>query len=165
MKRKPAPRSKKIAQSRRRSREWRKQSKNTTLKKKVNVAVGRYVAITSLFLISFTFIFSVLGFRNLTSDYVSAFSSTSYDIRGEDVFGVAYYKVESIDEFPILSQVKVIFYDTKSRQILEFNLDPEFSIEVPGKYGNESLKKVLGLGYSVNNNNLDAGLDLLNLNC
>lgn len=163
MARKPAQKSKKIESSRKRAKNWKKELLSKRKSKKIKEAAYRYVAICLLFITSITFLAGYLGIKKLTSPFVSAQSTSSYDIRGEDIFTIAFYEVSDLENKETeLNKVKVYIYDTKGPQLLELQFDTETELDVSGKYSTEPVHKILRLSTLVHNGNIEDGIVMTN---
>lgn len=163
MARKPAPKSKNLAKSRKKTYSWRTKPTSKRSSKKFKLVVQKYLAVFLLFSVSFISLFSYLSFKKLTRPFVSAYSNNSYDIRGQDIFAIGFYEVDNIkSQTPFISRAVISVFDTTSNKVLHLDVSPELQLDVAGRYSNESLSKVLGLGMSVNNNDQEKGIDMLN---
>ena len=161
---KTAQKSKTVEKNRKlKSQSWKKTSIRVSKTRKVKHAVSRYLTVFALFSISFVFLFSYVAFRKLTSPFVSAFSTTSYDLRNEEIFTTVMYSVEDLNSQQlVINNINVLFFDTSSNKIVSFRIPTTFESDVPGKYAKEPLSKLLALGMSVNNDDLDKAITLSN---
>lgn len=163
MARKPAPKSKNLAKSRKKTYTWRKAASTKRSSKQITAVVQKYLSVFLLFSVSFIFLFGYLSFKKLTSPFVSAYSTSSYDIRGQDIFVMGYYEIDSLESAtPLINKVVITVFDTTSKSVLSFDVSPAIEVDVSGRYANEPLSKVLGLSMSVNNNDVEEGVHMLN---
>lgn len=152
MARRTAQKSKKLEKTRKNSGSWKKTSGKSRKSKQAKGVMFRYMGIFALFSVSFVFLFSVVAFKKLTQPFVSAFSTSSYDLRTEEFYTVVLYSVEDLNSDIIeLNQVTVMFFDTTSKRIVSYDVPIDMELDVPGKYAVEPLSRVLALGMTVNN--------------
>ncbi len=163
MARKPAPKSKNLAKSRKKTYSWRINSASKRSSKQVRVVVQKYLAVFLLFSVSFISLFGYLSFKKLTSPFVSAYSTSSYDIRSQDIFVIGFYEIDDLtSSTPIITRSVISVFDTTGSKVLHLDISSEYEIDVAGRYVKESFSKILGLSMSVKNNDLDEGISMLN---
>lgn len=161
MSRKPARKAKHISKKKEKGfswKKWKKSSASISILRKMRPVLSSAIVFT----LSFFVLFSYNFYKKLTTPFASADSSSSYDITNSDVFTVLFVSVNSFSErTPIVSRLEVGLYDNKSLKLNMLNLDINSQVDVPGKYGTESLYKVLALGTSVGKEGLSSGILLL----
>lgn len=162
MARKPAPKSKKVAKTRKKSGSWKKTAKSRRGLRKFKKTVVQYVSLFLLFSLSLLTLFSYLSYKKLTSPFVSASSVSSFDIRNEDIFTVSLISVNSREgDFVTTSSVKVLFFDVKNNKVVIYDVPHDLELDIAGRYESESVSKILGMGMALNNDSFESGIDLL----
>jgi len=115
---------------------------------------GRVFLLSSTFFFAVVFLSIVFLYRIVTTNIASALSPSSYDILNQDLYTVAYLSVEdSLDVEPaVLSYVSLLVVDGANDKAFIFEVPPDLIVDVPGRFGNEELSKVLSLGMLSDNN-------------
>ncbi len=94
---------------------------------------------------------------------MSASSANSFDIRTEELFTVVYYVVNDFTADPVtIESAQFMFFDAKNQRVLTYAIPVETELDVPGKYGEEPIEKLLGLELSLQNGNFELGIDYTN---
>ncbi len=161
MSRKPARNAKHVSKKRENNPSRKKASTNKSI---INIRKVRPILSGVLvFAFSLLALFSYSFYKKLTTPFASASSSSAYDITQNDIFTILFVSVNSFSEkTPVISKLEVGLYDNKSMELRMLSLDITSQVDVPGKYGNEGLYKVLALGSSVGKDGIDSGILLLN---
>lgn len=163
MPRKPAPKSKNLERSRKSAKNWKRNMKSSNKSKKYKALLGNYLALFSLFVGSFLLVFGFLTYKKINQSFASAYSPTSFDLRHENLFAIAFVTVDDLKQSDIrIDTAKVHLFDVSSNKHLEFDFDSSLELDVAGRYANEPLEKVLELGTSIHNDDLIAGKNVLN---
>jgi len=113
-------------------------------------------------MVSASFLVGYSFYRKLTRPFASADSANSYDISKEEIFSVLFVSIDSFGEStPVTSDIKLAIYDNKSKDLTEVSVSKDLLVDVPGKYGEEELYKVVALGSSVGKEGIDSGIEML----
>ena len=119
-------------------------------------------AIVVLVGMSGAFLAGLAYVKNLTKGFASATSVTSYSISERDVFSVLYISVEDFSARPLfIHGLRAVFFDREDGKVLVYEIDPNMVVNIPGRYGDEEIYKVLALGSLKDPESVDGGLDLL----
>ena len=137
---------------------WKNDKKAIILRRKVL----RTISISLLVLISFTFLLGYFSYKSLTVSFVSAAGSDSFDLVNHDIFTVSLISINNLDSNPIVTRKTSVFiYDTDTKKVLRYDIPLNHMLDVPGKFGEESVSKVFALGYT-QNQDIMSGVDLVN---
>jgi hypothetical protein len=144
----------------------RNRKKSSLLKRLKRSPKGRQIislaAVIILLGVSGTFLAGLAYVKNLTKGFASATSVTSYSISERDVFSVLYISVEDFSARPLfIHSIKTVFLDREEDRALVYEINPNMVVNIPGRYGNEEIYKVLALGSLKNPESVDGGLELL----
>lgn len=124
----------------RRSARYKRRSKNSNKKK--------YLVIFALCVGFFLFLTSYAFYKQFHQTYISASSITSQDFRTQDFYTVAVISTEdSFDTSPlVLKSVKLIFFSTKHKDFLVYEIPSDLEVSFPGKFGTDNISKAFALG-------------------
>lgn len=137
MPRKPAQKS--VTQRTRKLR-----AKLTNFKKfKLHKNFVKGLVLVALFSISVLFILGLGFYKKITQNFASASSPNSCSIRDSDIYTLLYMSDDAY---------YFNFFDTHNKKIISYSLPLNTVLDVPGKYGEEELSKLLALG-KLNNEN------------
>ncbi len=133
----------------------KKRSRN--LKKLTQVAV--FVLVVG---ISFLFILGLGIYRNLNKNFASADSPNYYNISEQDIFTVLYVLADDISDDPvIIKELSMVFFDKKNNKLIRYKVDPNITMDIPGKFGEEPLFNVFALGSLNSENEILGGMGLM----
>ena len=147
---------KKTARSSKRS--WKNDKKVNIFKKKI----VKLTALTLLVFISITLLLGYFSYKSLTVSFASASGSDSFDLINQDIFVVSVISINYLDSNPVSTKKLLLFiYDTDAKKVLRYDIPLDQVIDIPCKFGEESMSKAFALGYSQNQEIL-SGVDLVN---
>ena len=121
--------------------------------------IARSAGIFMLFFASALTLVGVFAYKNLTKNFTSAISNAELisgksDILKEGLTTVLYVSVEDITVSPVhITNIIVLFLDKDSKKVVSYSVSPVTVVDIPGKFGEEELAKVIALG------SLDASSD------
>src|SRR3989338_10876031 len=122
--------------------------------KKANISRKKIVKLVSLILLVFLSVSLLLGYfsyKSLTVSFASAAGSDSFDLVNHDIFTVSLISINNLDSNPIVTRKTSVFiYDIDAKKVLRYDIPLNHMLDVPGKFGEESVSKVFALGYTQN---------------
>lgn len=128
----------------------------------LNVSLHKIVFPTLLIFTSFTFLTVVFTYKSLTRPFASASSTTSNDTLNREITALLLVSVEDLESSNFkITKSNLLIIDKKDLKITDFSLDTSQQIDVKGKYGLEPLSKILTLGMSVNGDDFNQAIGLL----
>jgi hypothetical protein len=149
MPRKPARRR----SSKRISKAKKKALKREKLKKTLSVAA--LVIVSAVFLLSYSF------YKELTSKYASAFSSSSHDILSQKIYSVVVISVDDFSADPIkVKTIDLYIFDKDTLKLIKYHIPLQTTVDVPGEYSVEPFANIFALG-NLKDNNLSEGAELV----
>lgn len=151
MPRKPArSRSKRISKAK------KKALKRAKLKKVLSV--GALFIVSTVFLLGYSF------YKELTSKYASAFSSSSYDILSQKIYTVAVVTVDDFSSDPIkVKSISFYIFDKDTLKLVKYKIPLAVTIDVPGKFGEEPFANIFALGNLEDNDNFSKSAELVSI--
>lgn len=118
-----------------------------------------YIVVVSLSLVS---LLAYAGYKHLSTELAFAFSPSSYDISDNKILTIMFISINSFDADPItVTKLNYLIVDENTKKILYFTISPDISLDLPGKYGEEPLSKVIALGKLNSNKQFLGGVDLM----
>ncbi len=92
----------------------------------------------------------------------SASSRSSSDFMGKDIFSVMYVSVDRpFSEGPVsVVGMHLMIFDTLDNAVLVFKLPNNLVVDIPGRFGEEPLSKVVALGALASNGDILGGVSL-----
>jgi hypothetical protein len=127
---------------------------NRSAKKNVRNAV----AVSILFLLSLTFLFSYSFYKYLNQNFASALSPSSYSILDDTIPTLSYIVAEDLNADPIvIKKVNFILFDKANNKVSIYNVPINTDYEIPGKFGRDEFSKLFALGAMNSDNPLESG--------
>lgn len=100
-----------------------------------------------LVLVSGLFLGGLGVYRNITKQFASADSSTSFDLDNAEIVALSLITVDSFEEDPLETKsVTYILFDKSKNKVVSFDVPLDLEIDVPGRFGTEQMSKVLQIG-------------------
>lgn len=122
----------------------------------------KIATITLLFIISAAFLSGYYFYKRFTKEYASAFSASSYEISSEDIFSVAYIKVDDFQNDPLfINSVSLLIFDKGMSKIISYNIPTDTLIDVPGIYGDEPFYNIMAIGHLDGGNDYSQSISLI----
>jgi len=143
MPRKAAPKSRKVGNKKKKRASW----KNTGKKRVFKSRLKKILSVSALFLFSLCFLSIYTVYKVITTPFASASDEVySRSFGSSKIFTVLVASVESLNERPLKTKnLAMIFANTETEEIFVFEIDPEYKIDLPGRFGTEEVSKVLAL--------------------
>lgn len=139
-----------------RTKKSNKRSKVTAQFKKI-AQVFILLAFSGLFLIGYSV------YKKLTLEMASAFSASSYDVSTQDLYSISYIVLDSFDtELPLIESINFLLVDSSTSKIVNYKVDINTKIDVPGKFGIEPFTNIIALGNLLEGAQLELNMALLN---
>ncbi len=133
----------------------------STKKAKQRKRLGKALLAMSLFLVSGLFLSGYMFYNKLTSEYASAFSSSSYSILNEEIYSSSLIVVESFIQDPIkVKKIHLYIFDKSTLKLIKYNIPLEVEIDVPGRFGTEPFANIFALG-NLEENDLSESANLV----
>ncbi len=135
-------------------------------KSKIGKTVKKIAAVLGLFIISALFVLAVGFYKNLTKNFASADSVNSYSVQTQDIYSVLYISVSDLDQADSpdgildVHSMSFVIVDKNNKKLVKYDIDPNITIDVPGKFGDEQVTKVLHLGSLNAKDPLEGGVRL-----
>lgn len=125
----------------------KKRSYKRSKKKKNKDKLKKFLTTASLFMLSVIFLSGYLGYKRLTKEFTSAFSSSSQDALSDDIFTTAFLVVDDFESEPlIVRKAKLYVFDKSTLKLIIYNIPVDTVIDVPGRFSEEPVSNILALG-------------------
>ncbi|EKD99397.1 MAG: hypothetical protein ACD_22C00267G0002 [uncultured bacterium] len=100
----------------------------------------------SLFILSVLFIGGLGFYKSIKSDFASASSADAFTLQDQDIYSVLFVVLQDTSQQkPVVSKLSLTFVDKNNKKFVKYNVSPDFSMEMPGRFGDEALSKVFSL--------------------
>lgn len=134
----------------------------TKVNKKTKSKINKILIMVSVLFVS-TIILVGYGFiKFVKKDLALAFTTFDVAFSDNDFPMLSYVVVEDINAEPlVLTGLNFLIFDTKTKKLINYNVPVEQTLDIPGKYGTESLSKLLALGSLDSSKNLNNGIKLI----
>ena len=109
--------------------------------------VKKAATLSLVFVLSAGFLSGYIFYKNLTQEFASAFSPSSYNILTEDIFSSVLVVVEDLDQEPMkATQVTLNIFDKSTLKLIQYEIPVSLVIDVPGRFGEEPFSNIIALG-------------------
>lgn len=130
-------------------------------------SLARSLGVFILFFISASVLVGVLAYKNITHSLTFAVSNVELisgrsELSKQDLTTVLYLSVEDINSSPVIvNNIIISFLDKDNKKVVSYNIPTSITLDVPGKFGNEELSKVVALGTLDGEGDVKDGVNLL----
>lgn len=133
-------------------------AKQKALKRK---KLKRTLSVAGLFIVSVLFLLTYFSYKELTSEYASAFSPSSYEILDRNVYSSAVIVVEDFDGEPVkVKEISLYIFDKGTLKLIKYTIPLQTEIDVPGRFGVEPFSHIFALG-KMKEEDIDASAKLV----
>jgi len=134
-----------------------------TRKSRIYSKINRFIYVFSAITMSGLFVIGYFLYKDFSRDYSSAFSSSSIEPLGEQLYSVVYVTSGSFKERPLLvEKLNFLLIDTTSSKIINYEVSTYHKMDLPGIYGVESLSNMFEICMLNSENTLEDCSDLVN---
>lgn len=114
------------------------------------------VSLVVLSSVSFLFLTGYFLYRNFNLSFVSALSATSFDLINANSYSILLIDSEHInDAASEIREVSLVVVDKKTKKFKTYRFNGDLVVNVPGRFGDEKLSKILMLGNLENENGIE----------
>lgn len=162
---KPAKKSKKLAKTRRNKKSWKKDAAKRKKLYSIKKTTLRYTVIFLLFIFSFCTLVGYVSYKTLTKTFASAINENGLNIvepfPNNGLITILLLEINGFSKDYIeINKAQFLFLDPHGGILHVFSFDTDATLDVPGKYANEPIKKNLQLSLSVNSGDLAKSMDM-----
>ncbi|HLB51998.1 hypothetical protein A3F07_03440 [candidate division WWE3 bacterium RIFCSPHIGHO2_12_FULL_38_15] len=100
-----------------------------------------------LFLVSILFLSGVGFYRSISQKWASADSASSYPLQDKNLTSLLISEATVSEDSPVyIKNIQVFLFNSTGKKTLIYEISTDNLLDIPGKYGVETLSKVFALG-------------------